>query len=309
MESLLDDRGPVVDTDSYHAGSGALKDQSQCPFRAFVAHRLQSKPAEEPQPGNDPRLRGKLVHRVMELIWQQLKTSDRLHALSPEQLQSLLEDTIAQVLQARWTGSNRDYEARRLFRLIMEWMQQEMLREPFTVVSTEQETNTEIHQLKLRLFIDRIDELVDGSRCIVDYKTGEASVNAWLGERPDEPQLPLYALVQDDEVNAVVFANIRAGESRYVGITRDPTLTASTTPLQQDIRQIPVTKGTSLLKRYGSWEDMFREWRQTIDDLAQGHIQGNAQVDPKDVQATCRYCDVMSVCRIFDWQEAEDEDS
>jgi probable DNA repair protein len=307
MESLLDDQGPAVETDSYHAGSAALKDQSQCPFRAFVVHRLQSRPAEEPQPGNDPRLRGQLVHKVMELLWQELKTAARLHALSAEQLQSLVEDMITQVLKAQWTGGNRNYEAKRLFSLVMEWLQQEKLREPFTVVSTEQETNTEIHQLKLRLFIDRIDELVDGSRCIVDYKTGEASANAWLGDRPDEPQLPLYALVQDGEVNAVAFANIRAGESRFVGVSKDCSLTGTATQLQKDIRQIPVSSGSSSLKRYDSWEGMISEWQQAINDLAITHVQGHAQVDPKDVKITCRYCDVMSVCRLFDWQEQEEE--
>jgi hypothetical protein len=29
---------------------------------------------------------------------------------------------------------------------------------------------------------------------VIDYKTGEAKVAAWLGDRPDEPQLPMYAL-------------------------------------------------------------------------------------------------------------------
>ena len=305
--NLLDEQGPPVDPENYRAGSAVFRDQSQCPFRAFVQHRLHASPAEEPLPGNDPRLRGQLVHQVMEQLWQQWKTSQQMHALSEEQLEAEVRQTIEQVLQAQWQGGNQDYEARRLFTLIMEWLQQEKQRQSFTVIATERKTSAEIDQLKLKLYIDRIDQLTDGSYCIVDYKTGQASANAWIGDRPDEPQLPLYAFVQDDAVGAVVFANIRAGESRYVGLARDHDLVGAGDKSLPDVKSIPVTRGSSLLKQYDSWDDMLEDWERTITKLAKNHMQGDAQVDPKDLNQTCRYCDVMSVCRLFDWREEEGE--
>jgi len=308
MESLSDEQGPPVDVANYHTGSGALRDQSHCPFRSFVNYRLNAELPEEPQPGNDPRLRGNLVHEVMELLWQQWKTSDQLHALTEEQLHAVVAETIEQVMQSRWVSGNREYEAKRLFQLVIEWLEQEKQRQPFEVISREKEENTEVNQLKLRLFIDRIDELADGSRCVVDYKTGEARASAWSGERPDEPQLPIYALTQTDEVNAVVFANIRAGESRYVGATSDQALMGIDTKALKDIKQIPITKGASALKQYDSWEGMLEEWQQTINQLASDHVQGDARVDPKDYPKTCMYCEVNSVCRLFDWQEDEGEE-
>ena len=307
MESLLDDQGPPVDIDNYQTGSNALKDQSHCPFRSFVNHRLNAELPEEPQPGNDPRDRGKVVHKVMELLWQQWKTSDQLHALSEDQLHAVVTETIEQVMQSRFMSGNREYEAKRLFQLLIEWLEQEKQRQPFEVTSREQETHTEINRLKLRLFIDRIDELADGSKCIIDYKTGPAKANDWLGERPDEPQLPIYALTQTDEVNGVVFANIRAGESKYVGVTSDQALMGVDAKALKDIKQIPITKGASALKVYESWDGMLEEWQQTIHELADDHIKGNAQVDPKQYPNTCAYCDVNSVCRLFDWQEEEEE--
>jgi len=307
FDSLFDAQGPLIDADNYQTGSNALKDQSHCPFRSFVVHRLKSRLPEEPQPGNDPRLRGNLVHKVMELLWKEWKTSDQLHALDEAQLQSVVTKTIEEVMQSEWIGSNREYEAKRLFNLIIEWLGQEKQRQPFEVKSLEQETIAEINQLKLKLYIDRIDELADGSSCVVDYKTGVATANDWLSERPNEPQLPLYALIQSDEVNAVTFANIRAGESKYVGVTSDQALMGIDGKALRDVKQIPITKGSSKLKHYESWEAMRDEWRQTIHDLADDHLKGNAQVDPKEYPKTCTYCDVNSVCRLFDWQEEEGE--
>lgn len=308
MESIRDGQGPPIDFDSYHAGSGALKDQSQCPFRSFVVHRLKSRPPEEPQPGNDPRLRGQLVHKIMELLWLQWKTSDQLRALSEEQLSTTVRETIEQVLHDRWPGGNRDYEAMRLFNLITQWLQLEKQRQPFEVMSTEQRITRAINGLKLKLIIDRIDRLADGSLCVVDYKTGEASISNWLGERPDEPQLPLYALVQDEAVGAVAFGSIRAGESNYVGVTRDQALIGMDEKALSGVKQIPVTSGASSFKRYESWDGMLEEWQETIQRLADSHVRGDASVDPKDVNKTCRYCEVLSVCRLFEGLP-EDEDA
>src|ERR1700747_974209 len=54
--------------------------------------------------------------------------------------------------------------------------------------------NVSVGGLKLRLRADRIDLLENGQRLLLDYKSGEVSVKDWEGERPDEPQRPLYAI-------------------------------------------------------------------------------------------------------------------
>ena len=41
--------------------------------------------------------------------------------------------------------------------------------------------------------IDRVDRLADDARVLIDYKTGAATTD-WRGDRPDNPQLPIYAL-------------------------------------------------------------------------------------------------------------------
>ena len=56
---------------------------------------------------------------------------------------------------------------------------------------------------------------MDGGRVLLDYKTGAATVD-WRGERPDNPQLPVYALLYPDALVAVAYAKVNAAESRFV---------------------------------------------------------------------------------------------
>ena len=68
--------------------------------------------------------------------------------------------------------------------------------------------------LRLSVRMDRVDE-VEGGEVLIDYKTGDASPNDWLTERPDAPQLPLYAILSEaDRLQGVAFGLVRAGEGR-----------------------------------------------------------------------------------------------
>ena len=51
--------------------------------------------------------------------------------------------------------------------------------------------------LEFAVSIDRVDRLADGARVLIDYKTGNAAAD-WRGERPDNPQLPIYALLHPE---------------------------------------------------------------------------------------------------------------
>ena len=47
------------------------------------------------------------------------------------------------------------------------------------------------------------------------YKTGarDPSVDTMRGERPDEPQLPLYLVASQPDATAVVFAQVKNGKN------------------------------------------------------------------------------------------------
>ena len=56
-------------------GTSILKNQSDCPFRAFAIHRLYSGCIDEPEAGMTAMERGNIVHKVMEFFWEKTKDS------------------------------------------------------------------------------------------------------------------------------------------------------------------------------------------------------------------------------------------
>jgi hypothetical protein len=78
--------GPV------RGGSGLLKDQAACPFRAFAARRLAAAPIALAHAGLDAMARGILVHRVLETVWRRLGTKRALDATGAADLDALVAD-------------------------------------------------------------------------------------------------------------------------------------------------------------------------------------------------------------------------
>ena len=141
--------------------------------------------------------------------------------------------------------------------------------------------------------IDRMDRLQDGGHALIDYKTGRATKSSWLGERPDEPQLPLYAVSAPEDISAVAFATLRAGGMKFSGFSAQE-------------KEIP---GVQAAK---SWPGLVATWKKELESLAAGYAGGEARVDPKRGAATCRNCDLQPLCRVHErlnpLAEGEEED-
>ncbi len=60
--------------------------------------------------------------------------------------------------------------------------------------SEERLQDVRVGPLRFQLRVDRVD-VVDEMQVLIDYKTGAAGTKDWLGERPDAPQVPLYAIL------------------------------------------------------------------------------------------------------------------
>jgi ATP-dependent helicase/nuclease subunit B len=138
--------------------------------------------------------------------------------------------------------------------------------------------------------LDRVDATGDGRRIVIDYKTGKASPGTMLGERPDEPQLPLYVIGAEPDAAAVAFALVKAGEMGFSALARDEDLLPDTQAFSE----------SRYRDRHGSWQEVVAAWRVDLARIAAGFVAGAAAVDPKQYPNTCRYCDVKPFCRIYE---------
>ena len=300
LETNANDIAPSCEQVIVSGGSGIFRSQSLCPFRAFAEYRLGARPLQTSQIGLDPMQRGTLLHRVLELFWRDVKDQQALNAMSDDQLNDKLASIIKLVL-GDMAKSNPNtmtqrftrIEALRLQNLVFEWLAGERQRAPFSVQSLEQYREADINGISVHLMIDRVDELADGRRLVIDYKTGKVSPAQWFGERPEEPQLPLYSAVEGESVCAVLYGQLRADGIGFNGVVAEEGL-------------IPGLPGGShqLKEATEQWPEVLHDWSTTVNSLAADFKAGRAEVDPKKTSTcTTSYCELSALCRIDERDE------
>src|SRR6266850_6393862 len=289
LESFEDANAPPVQTKQVRGGTRVLADQAACPFRAFARWRLAAEALEEPAPGLDARKRGSLLHHLMKHLWSRVKTSKNLrHDLEP----AIAEAAVAAVKELGLEGRFAELERERLARLAREWLEIEKTRAPFEVAALEERRTLNVAGLELSGRIDRMDRLEKGGHALIDYKTGQATRNAWLGERPDDPQLPLYAVSAPEQIAAVAFARLNPGEMAFRGFAKEKNILPK-------------------VELYRDWRGLLDQWRKETKELGAAFAAGDARVDPKYALKTCRLCDLQTLCRVYEninsLNEANDE--
>ncbi|NOY14085.1 MAG: hypothetical protein GXP51_10585 [Deltaproteobacteria bacterium] len=295
---LNDVQGPALTAERGEGGTAILKDQALCPFRAFVHFRLRGKRFDQAQPGLDPLTRGNLLHKALEYFWAEVGDQQTLFELDAVGRSELIKQQVCRALQDHFAEQVpppprlQEIESVRLQALVDEWLSEvEEGRTPFAVVETEQEHFEQIGPLRIRTVIDRIDQLADGSRVVLDYKTGRVRVDSLLAERLLEPQLPIYAITDSEaDADGVAFAQVRRGACKLTGISRE----AGLLPKVPGVAQSKPATELGLT----DWAQVVDYWRQQLEQLAGDFVAGQASVDPVDTETACRFCDLKGLCRI-----------
>ncbi len=296
LESLWDELAPPYDGNERTRGIATLRAQSRCAFRGFAETRLDAQPLEQPVPGFNERERGELVHHALQHVWSLLRDSTVLQALRPHAELTLLDEAAVHALKIvckrrdpglRW----RLRERQRLQNLLRLWLQLERARAPFAVeVLEETDQIARFAGLEFRVRVDRVDRLMDGARVLIDYKTGAAHAD-WRGERPDNPQLPVYALLSPDALVAVAYAKVNAAESGFV--------------VESERRDIfPRTRRTEL-EGVASFAELVDVWSRRVARIAGEFAVGRAEVAP--TLKACMSCDLQGLCRVPAALEETDE--
>jgi ATP-dependent helicase/DNAse subunit B len=305
LTDQIEDRSSIPWPKEIHAGGAdILKRQSACAFQSFAVRRLGAEELDVAERALTPLDRGNLLHKVMEAFWSTpslggaaLRTRDDLiNAKASGRLPEILAYHIAEVFkrefagatwEGKWSRAYLQVEQARMLSLVSRWLNYESGRTAFTVDENEKEVHAEINGLQLGLRVDRIDR-VDGGRLILDYKTGTVSPSMWDGQRPDEPQLPLYGVHGPDaDLRGVLFAQVRTRDMCLKGRVEEATKTV-----------FKGLKGQSDLVKNPLTEDTLGEWADALSNLADQFLAGAAAVAPKHYPKTCKYCALPSLCRV-----------
>lgn len=291
---FVDQQAPqVASTEKTPGGTGLFKAQAACPFQAFARYRLYADDLPQPQPGLNALQRGLLLHASLEHIWQSLGQQQALLAINNKDLHTLVETAIETAFSKTIPAYSRKLSSRlktiektRLLELLTQWLDYEKQRPPFKVIANERWQKVAVGKLTLNVQIDRIDELDCGEQLVIDYKSGKTTPNNWFGERPREPQLPLYC-VTNQAVNGIAFAQVRNDEMKFKGIAVDDMGIDGIKSLEK-VRDAFVPE---------HWSALTQQWRDTLQRLADNFFAGDARVDPAFYD-TCAFCELHSLCRI-----------
>jgi ATP-dependent helicase/nuclease subunit B len=300
FERIEDARAPALaGAAAVAGGTGVFRDQAACPFRAFATHRLRADALEALRSGPDASDRGRIVHAMLHKLMSELDSKAKLDAASERDLEERLAAAADHALnrqrhvgEAPVSGRIARLERDRLVRLGRAWLEQEKRRPPFDVTALEQKRAVTFGGVTVNVKLDRMDRLhaAPAGRAILDYKTGPVSVGDWLGPRPDEPQLPLYALGGDEPITAVAFACVKAGEMRFAGVSSEGEPIPGVRPITD--------RRVKSAGAYRSWEELLSAWRAELEALGREFAAGEARVAPKHGNDTCKQCGRRALCRI-----------
>lgn len=290
---------PLIEKENPRGGQSIISNQSSCPFRAFARHRLHAEPLEEFESGLGTKARGTAIHLAMEHVYNTIDSRKTLTELSDEKLNNLIDqaasvaiDYLCRKHRELMTPRFQEIEQQRVESLLFRFIELEKQRFDYTVLATEKIYQWQLGQLDLKLKVDRIDTLSDGSLALIDYKTGKtaASTQRLLEDRPEDMQLPVYYSVvasqQSTPINTVQIAHINVEKIAYSGITATSDFHHASKPFNHD--------GKNKI----DWAELTQSWQRKTELIAKEFVNGVASVAPLNRPGTCQYCGLQALCRV-----------
>ena len=304
---------PLAAGTQLRGGAGVFEAQSDCPFRAAAAYRLEVEPWPRVGFGLTALERGQLAHLALAAFWRRIGDRRTLVALDAAALDAAIGAAVDAALageavdERRWRSLPPPIvagERTRLVAMLATWIERaERPRPDFTVVEIEAAGALTLPVFTVRVRLDRIDRLEDGSIAIIDYKTGRcAATRRWFDERPQAPQLGVYVVARctadpATPIGAVAYARMAPDRLDWQGLAADASLLP---PLAE-----PAAATGGLVP---DWPAAQVAWRRAIEGLAGEIARGHAVVAPRAPPLTCRRCGLGSLCRIGNvTDEAPDE--
>ncbi|MDP4908629.1 MAG: PD-(D/E)XK nuclease family protein [Burkholderiaceae bacterium] len=309
LEYLEDDRAPALRSEENVTGGIALLEtQARNPLWAFVRYRLGAYGLPAYSDVVPASARGKFLHKVMELVWLAFRSqAECQHVTESGELRKKLEAFIRLAADKELLAQNpalRALEEKRALAIVTAWLAIECAREPFVAVQIEEKHALTAAGLTLNVRLDRMDQLEDGSRVVLDYKGGSNLpnvLNDWGRERPVHLQLPAYAAVLDKEgmlntVAGLMLVHLHSGAQAPVGLlSREIGLEGPTLFAQAEYPD-------------PDWSAAIIRLKDVVHALASEFTSGLA-TNQSWSRTDLQYCDVSALLRRYDDGQQLFEDS
>jgi exodeoxyribonuclease-5 len=301
MQMLDDSLAPVIGVDEkVHGGVKLFATQAICPAWAFYQYRLGASKLETPIDGLDNMSRGSLLHKVLQLFWQDCQSLSNLKAMTDERRTLAIETAIAQSMlelgqeiTVHLPPQVMQIEQQRLQQLLEFWLDLELERADFKIHACEEKYSIEVEGLPVKFTIDRIDALADGGLVVIDYKTSAVVANkSWADDRISEPQLPIYVslALKYESVVAVCFAKVRTDESKFIGLSVEEGVLPEVTALHK-------VKNSSAFIKFADWDSLLEHWYTSLTNIAHEIKSGVASTTFNKV-TDLNYCEVLPLLRL-----------
>ncbi len=300
QEIINDSKGPILSESSkINGGLDVLELQARNPLWAFLRYRLGAviMPHYSILPGIN--LRGKFLHKILELVWKNLKNYKALSNMVEEhKLEFFLKKCIneAAVIELKtYSEILSKLECERAYKMLIDWFSIELQRSPFTVKYIEKSCLWKYGPLTLRFRTDRIDLLENDHIIIIDYKTGNTAMQLkldWSRTRPINIQLPFYAITTLNKsliknIAALVMIHIHTKSISIQGIVNQELDFTELMPFSENY-----------FSETDGWNETMKKWSIYIHGLADEFIEGIA-INRTYKYDDLKFCDALPFLRIF----------
>ena len=307
LEKIKDDKAPEILGTNINVSGGfrCLENFQVCPAWSFYENRLHARPYQEDDQEEISKMsRGNLIHELLEKFWKDHKSSINLAKMSEKVLKKNIEILIHKVMSSYQVSkpcispTQIRLEGDYFKNLLYQWLCYEKLERPrFSVIESEEKYPVKIDRINFNVKIDRIDQYEDGSRLLIDYKTGsEVPISQWKKSPITSLQMPIYIVFTGIE-------NISAAGIGYVH-NNDVKLVGLSSCAQEPIDgMITVFSKEKLKAHEDQWSDLLASWEVDIHKLASGYLSGDAKVI-YGTEDELKYCSVKPLLRIAErkWQ-------
>jgi ATP-dependent helicase/DNAse subunit B len=315
LEPLTDDPAPRVKADErVSGGTSLLETQSRNPLWAFLRYRLGAVGLKAYSDLPPVTLRGEYIHKILERLWHHLKNQAALvQAISDGSIDGLLRDIAFDTAISKLAllpPILQGMELERDVALVRDWLDVEAARQPFKIHGLEAKQTFDFDVLKLRMTLDRVDQLDDGSLVVIDYKSSSTLANVlkdWNHPRPINLQLPAYAAIllantPAENIAALILVQIHSKQG-HGSETKSDSSAEGLTRIDLGV------KGVSLFadqKHFVSadWPAAMHKLQDAVNGLAEEFIEGVARNESWR-REDLTYCDIMPLLRLFD--EGDDD--